>query len=56
MSELDHESQHNLSELEGRRYRELKEHSRIRRALASEIKKYDPDFDYIKFEEELLNN
>lgn len=56
MSELYHESQHNLSELEGRRYRELNEHRRIRRALASEIKKYDPDFDYIKFEDEIFKN
>ena len=54
--ELYQETLSELSELRKLRYGEIRDHRRIERALASEIKKYDPNFNYIKFEEELLND
>jgi hypothetical protein len=34
----------------------MMDHRRIERAMAAEIRKHDPGFNYVKFEEELLND
>lgn len=54
--ELYQETQHELSELQKLRYGEMRDHRRIERAMAAEIRKHDPGFNYVKFEEELLND
>lgn len=56
MTSLFEESQRELSELRKLRYGEMRDHRRIERAMAAEIRKHDPGFNYVKFEEELLNN
>ena len=54
--ELYQETLRELSELRKLRYGEMRDHRRIERAMAAEIRKHDPGFNYVKFEEELLND
>lgn len=54
--ELYQETLRELNELRKLRYGEMRDHRRIERAMASEIRKHDPGFNYVKFEEELLND
>ncbi len=56
MTSLFEETQRELSELRKLRYGEMRDHRRIERAMAAEIRKHDPGFNYVKFEEELLND
>lgn len=56
MTSLYQESQRELGELRKFRYEESRVHRRVERAMAAEIRKHDPGFNYVKFEEELLND